>query len=86
MYYQKAINIWREIYDFNGVAKSTLELGFTYGMDGKHVEQCAAYRESLAAYEKGKSLPTSQKFEILNKNFSNFEDMANAFIKDAKCE
>jgi hypothetical protein len=86
MYYQKAINIWWELYDLKGVAKSTLELGVTYGMDGKHTEECAAYRESLVAYEKGKSLPTIQEFEILNKSFRNFEDMANAFIKNANCE
>jgi tetratricopeptide (TPR) repeat protein len=84
--YKLAIEIWYQINDLNGVAKSKFEMGNAYGLDGNMEMQCLLFRESLSDYKAGKSHPSSQSFIIRNPHFSNFEDMVRVFMKDHGCD
>jgi tetratricopeptide (TPR) repeat protein len=85
-YYHKAIEIYYQMKDLTGVAKSKFEMGNAYGLAGNIEKQCSSFREGLQDYEAGRSLPTSQKINILNPHFNDFEEMVRVFMQDHGCE
>lgn len=84
--YRFAVQVYKEIGDYMGVAKSYFAMGNAYGVDKNISEQCQMFKKSIAAFRKAKELKEGQqKFQIRNPNFKDFEGMVVAFMRDHGC-
>jgi len=76
-YYKKAIKLFTEVGDMNGVAKTHMGMG-SATLDTNKTEGCKHYDLAISLYDKNGS-----KFPI-NPNFKTFPEMVKAF-KDKFC-